>query len=117
MLDRAKRIFIQKRDDKYKLYSMQAPEVECIVKGKAHKKYEFGCKVSPVSTSKGNWIVGTQAVHGNPYDGHTLKEALNQAETLTGWRPENAYCDKGYKGAPNNSATLQFIWPTGKRKL
>ena len=59
---------------------MQAPEVECIAKGKVHKKYEFGCKVSLVSTSKDSWIVGVQAIHGNPYDGHTLKDALNQAE-------------------------------------
>lgn len=100
MLERAKQIFGQKRNDSDKLYSMQAPEVECIAKGKAHKKYEFGCKVSLVSTSKDSWIVGVQAIHGNPYDGHTLKESLDQAEVITGWRPEHAYCDKGYKGAP-----------------
>ena len=100
MLERAKRVLTQKRDDKNKLYSMQAPEAECIAKGKAHKKYEFGCKVSLVSTSKDNWIVGVQALHGNPYDGHTLKDALMQTEQLTGWRPGNAYCDKGYKGEP-----------------
>jgi IS5 family transposase len=98
MLERAGRIFTQKRDDKNKLYSMQAPEVECIAKGKAHKKYEFGCKVSLVSTSQDNWIVGIQALHGNPYDGHTLKNALTQAEQMTGWRPEHAYCDRGYRG-------------------
>ena len=100
MLERAQRIFTQNRNDKNKLYSLQAPEVECISKGKVHKKYEFGCKVSLVSTSRDNWIVGVQAVHGNPYDGHTLKEALDQTESITGWRPEHAYCDKGYKGNP-----------------
>ena len=100
MLDRAHRIVTQNRNDKNKLYSMQAPEVECIAKGKVHKKYEFGCKVSLVSTSKDSWIVGVQAVHGNPYDGHTLKAALDQAEEISGWRPQNAYCDKGYKGVP-----------------
>ena len=100
MLERASRIFTQKRSDSEKLYSMQAPEVECIAKGKAHKKYEFGCKVSLVSTSKDNWIVGIKALQGNPYDGHTLKDALAQAEQLTGWRPEHAYCDKGYRGEP-----------------
>ena len=100
MLERASRIFTQKRGDNEKLYSMQAPEVECIAKGKAHKKYEFGCKVSLVSTSKDNWLVGIQALHGNPYDGHTLQDALTQAEQLTGWRPEHAYCDKGYRGEP-----------------
>src|SRR5512136_2274144 len=100
MLERAKLIFSQKRNDTNKLYSLQAPEVECIAKGKVHKKYEFGCKVSLVSTSKDSWIVGVQALHGNPYDGHTLKGALAQAQQLTGWRPESAYCDKGYKGEP-----------------
>ena len=103
MLERAKQIFNQKRNDSNKLYSMQAPEVECISKGKAHKKYEFGCKVSLVSTSKDSWVVGVQAVHGNPYDGHTLEEALDQAEAMAGWRPQHAYCDKGYRG---NSTTL-----------
>ena len=115
ILERAKRIFTQKRDDKNKLYSMQAPEVECIAKGKAHKKYEFGCKVSLVSTSQDNWIVGVQALHGNPYDGHTLKDALDQAEQLTGWRPGNAYCDRGYKGEPKIIAKTA-IHLAGKKK-
>lgn len=100
MLDRSERILRQQRNDKNKLYSLQAPEVECIAKGKAHKKYEFGCKVSLISTSRDSWIIGVQAVHGNPYDGHTLKEALKQAQVITGWQPEHAYCDKGYKGVP-----------------
>ena len=116
MLQRAKRIFTQKRDDKNKLYSMQAPEVECIAKGKAHKKYEFGCKVSLVSTSKDNWIVGIQALHGNPYDGHTLKNALKQTEELTGWRPGNAYCDKGYKGEPKTIKKTAIHLANRKKK-
>lgn len=100
MLERSERIFRQQRNGKNKLYSLQAPEVECIAKGKAHKKYEFGCKVSLVSTSRDSWIIGAQAVHGNPYDGHTLKEALKQAYAISGWQPEHVYCDKGYKGVP-----------------
>lgn len=100
LLERSTRIFNQKQHDKNKLYSLHAPEVSCIAKGKSHKKYEFGCKVSVVSTSHDNWIIGTQAKDGNPYDGHTLKEALKQAAHLTGTKPGNAYCDKGYKGAP-----------------
>ena len=46
-----------------KLYSWHAPEVECIAKGKAHKKYEFGCKASYASTNKSNFIVGAMALH------------------------------------------------------
>ncbi|MBE2887409.1 IS5 family transposase [Geobacter anodireducens] len=116
MLERAKRIFGQKRNDTNKLYSMQAPEVECIAKGKAHKKYEFGCKVSLVSTSENSWIVGVQAVHGNPYDGHTLKDALDQAQAISGWRPQHAYCDKGYKGAPTTLANTEIHLANKKEK-
>lgn len=53
--------------------SIDAPEVECISKGKARKRYEFGCKISMVTTSRNNWIAAILAHHGNPYDGHTLK--------------------------------------------
>lgn len=107
MLERSEQLLRQQRNDKNKLYSLQAPEVECIAKGKAHKKYEFGCKVSLVSTSKDNWIIGAQAVHGNPYDGHTLKGALKQTQEISGWRPQNAYCDKGYKGVPHMLGTTE----------
>jgi transposase, IS5 family len=100
LLRSAERLLNQKRSDKNKLYSLHAPEVECIAKGKAHKKYEFGCKVSVVTTSRDNWIVGVEALHNNPFDGHTLKGALQQAARLVGWKPQNAYCDKGYKGNP-----------------
>ena len=100
LLERAERLYRQQRHDKGKLYSLHAPEVQCIAKGKAHKKYEFGCKVSVASTSKDNWIVGIDALQGNPYDGHTLKVALKQIHLLTGWKPANAYCDRGYQGNP-----------------
>lgn len=116
MLERAKQIFVQKRNDTNKLYSMQAPEVECIAKGKAHKKYEFGCKVSLVSTSRDSWIVGVQAIHGNPYDGHTLKESLDQAQAVTGWRPQHAYCDKGYKGNPEMLGNTEIHLANKKKK-
>lgn len=94
----AERIYSQKRDDKNKVYSFHAPEVECISKGKAAKKYEFGCKVSVVSTSRNNWVVGIEAHHGNPYDGHTLSGAIAQAERLSGMKCAEIYCDRGYRG-------------------
>jgi IS5 family transposase len=100
LLQMAKRLLTQQRHDKNKLYSLHAPEVECIAKGKAHKKYEFGCKVSVVTTSRDNWVVGIEALHNNPFDGHTLKGALKQVSRLVGWKPQNAYCDKGYQGNP-----------------
>jgi IS5 family transposase len=97
-LEIGRRILKQGRNDRNKVYSFFAPEVECIAKGKAHKKYEFGCKVSYVSTSQNNWIVGAQALHGNPYDGHTLECALKQSQRLTGFNCRDVYCDGGYRG-------------------
>jgi IS5 family transposase len=81
LLERSQRIFKQQRHDTRKLYSVHAPEVECIAKGKAHQPYEFGCKVAVVTTSKTNWVVAIDAVHENPYDGATLSPAINQVET------------------------------------
>lgn len=116
LLNVAERIYQQKQRDKNKVYSVHAPEVECISKGKAHKRYEFGCKVSVVSTSRDNWIVGIDAVHGNPYDGHTVKESLKQAERLTGYRAEDAYCDRGYRGAKKLSLQTNIHLTDRKRK-
>ena len=46
-LSRARRVKDQRQRQRgRKLYSLHAPEVECIGKGKAHKPYEFGVKVS-----------------------------------------------------------------------
>jgi transposase, IS5 family len=115
VLHLAKAIFFQKRDDKNKVYSVHAPEVECIAKGKVHKKYEFGCKVSMVSSSRGNWILAMDALHGNPFDGHTLKNALEQAKKHTGWQPLHAYCDKGYRGVAKDIPDTE-IHLSGKKK-
>ena len=94
----AQRLLAQERDSKNKIYSVHAPEVECIAKGKAHKRYEFGCKASVATTSKNNWIVGAQALHGNPYDGHTLAGAIEQIERLTAKTPQDVMVDQGYRG-------------------
>jgi IS5 family transposase len=98
LLETAARIFQQQRHDKKKIYSVHEPLVECISKGKAHKRYEFGCKVSVAATSRGGWFVGAQALHGNPYDGHTLKAALEQVQRITGADPKQVFVDMGYRG-------------------
>lgn len=97
-LSLAERLLSQRKESKNKLYSIHAPEVECISKGKAHKRYEFGCKVSMVTTSKSNWIVAIEAHHGNPYDGHTLKSSIEKAEAITNWEAKNINVDLGYRG-------------------
>ena len=88
----------QERQDKNKLYSLHAPEVECISKGKAHKKYEFSVKVSVATTNRDNFVVGMFAEHGNPYDGHTLAKAIEQVQRITGRIVERSFADKGYRG-------------------
>uniref|UniRef100_A0A1S7LHT2 Transposase n=1 Tax=Magnetococcus massalia (strain MO-1) TaxID=451514 RepID=A0A1S7LHT2_MAGMO len=97
-LSLAKRLLAQNPKDKNKLYALHEPHVACISKGKAHKRYEFGNKVSVAVTNRETFIVGTQSLSGNPYDGHTLDGALKQVEKLTGKKPKRAYVDKGYGG-------------------
>lgn len=97
-LQMAERLLKQTKDSKNKLYSIHAPEVECISKGKAHKKYEFGCKVGVVTPTQVNFIVGIKAFHGNPYDGHTLKESVEQSRRLAGFEAKEIYPDRGYRG-------------------
>ncbi len=101
LLDVAKRIHEQQRTDKGKIYSVHEPHVDCISKGKAHKRYEFGCKVSLAATSKGGWFVGAKALPGNPYDGHTLGKAMEQVERIIPV-PEHAFVDMGYRGHDYN---------------
>jgi IS5 family transposase len=85
-----------------KVYSLHAPEVECIGKGKAHKPYEFGVKVSvatPIKHSKGGQFVShVAALPGNPYDGHTLAKMIPAMETLIGNIIERLIADAGYRG-------------------
>jgi IS5 family transposase len=102
LLEMADRLLTQKKGDKRKLYSLHAPEVECIAKGKAHKKYEFGNKASVAATSAECFVVGAMGLHGNPFDGHTLKGQLEQMARLTGRKAEELKCDVfvdlGYRG-------------------
>lgn len=97
LLGKANRLLSQTKNSPDKLYSLHAPEVECIAKGKAHKRYEFGCKVSLVVTHKQGLVLSSQALHGNPYDGHTLKGALSHAESMSGVKIQRSFVDQGYK--------------------
>jgi IS5 family transposase len=81
-----------------KIYALHETEVDCISKGKARVRYEFGCKVSIATTLDEGFIVGMRSFPGNPYDGHTLAPALEQVEILTDQRPNLAVVDRGYRG-------------------
>lgn len=89
----------QTRKSKNKLYSVHEPHVECISKGKSHKRYEFGCKVGFASTSKEGLILSATALHDNPYDGHTLQKTLilaeNNIENIGNL--SDVYVDLGYR--------------------
>jgi IS5 family transposase len=98
LLSLCERLHAQEKTDKKKLYSLHEPEVMCISKGKAHKRYEFGQKVSVTTTNRSNWIVGINLCEGNPYDGHTLTQAITTTEKITRVSVTDAYVDKGYRG-------------------
>lgn len=117
LLEMGHRLLQQKRMDKGKLYSLHAPEIECIAKGKAHKRYEFGCKVSLTTTSKDNFVVGAQAIHGNPYDGYTLNEAVKQAERLGDFTTKEIFVDRGYRGHNYEGKAKVHLARRGMRKL
>ncbi|KVN07129.1 MULTISPECIES: IS5 family transposase [unclassified Burkholderia] len=106
LVARTKRILSQKQKDKNKVYALHAPEVECLAKGKARKPYEFGVKVSITTTHKEGLVVGARSMPGNPYDGHTLAEALEQAAILSDVTPEVAIVDRGYKGAATDGVKI-----------
>jgi IS5 family transposase len=99
----ARRVRDQRRRERgRKVYSLHAPEVECIGKGKPHKPYEFGVKVSvatPLNRCKGGQFVAhVQALPGNPYDGHTLASVIPDLEASLGASLARIITDAGYKG-------------------
>jgi len=102
-LSLARRVLTQNHKQRGpKVYSLHAPEVECIGKGKAHRPYEFGVKVSvatPLKHSKGGqFVTHVAALPGNPYDGHTLAKVIPEAEVLIGNVIERLIADAGYRG-------------------
>jgi transposase, IS5 family len=109
LLENAKRIQQQQQKDSNKCYSIHAPEVECIGKGKAHKKYEFGCKVALATTATSNWIVAIAACHGNPYDGATLTATLMQVQRVTGVEVEEAVVDRGCRGQQHHPKGVKVL--------
>ena len=112
LIERAERIRCQLPKDKNKLYALHAPEVECIGKGKARKPYEFGVKVGVAVTHKRGLMVGARSFPGNPYDGHTLAEQLEQVTILiedTGAKPRQVTVDLGFRGVDAANPGIQII--------
>lgn len=101
-----KKIIAQKKTDNNKIYSIHEPNVNCISKGKAHKKYEFGNKVSISVTENTGVIVGAISFSDNPYDGHTLPEVITQYENFFNKTPKEITVDRGYRGKTKIGDTL-----------
>src|SRR3990172_5297860 len=96
-----KKVLSQKRSDTQKIYSLHEPHTQCIGKGKEHKKYEFGSKVSIIKTKNSGVIIGAINIERNDYDAHTLESALEQQQRLTGHILKNNFVDRGYRGVKN----------------
>lgn len=117
LLDLALRVRHQEQRQRGpKVYSLHAPEVECIGKGRARAPYEFGCKVSiamPATAPKGGqFVLHAKALHGNPHDGHTLGPVIADLEKLTGVAVRRIHGDKGYRG--HNYPDRFRVWISGQ---
>jgi len=114
ILSQSNHLLTRKSKDKNKIYSLHEPSVDCISKGKAHKKYEFGTKVSLTICHRAKGIITSAlAIAGNPYDGHTLSEAINASERITNQKVKKAFVDKGYKG---HGVENTIVYISGQRK-
>jgi transposase, IS5 family len=103
-----------------RVFSLHAPEVECIGKGKAHRPYEFGVKVSLATTlghaKGGQFIVHAKALPGKPYDGHTLGTVIPEIAKQIGVSLKRIFCDAGYKGH-NAPAKYRFkVYTAGQKR-
>src|SRR6476620_9310760 len=117
----ARRVREQKQHQRGpKVYSLYAPEVECIGKGKAHRPYEFGVKVSVATTAHrskgGQFVTHIAALPGNPYDGHTLATVIPAMEDMIGNTIERLLADAGYRG---HNAPIDYkfrVYTSGQKR-
>ena len=108
------KILSQKRNSPDKIYSLHEPEVQCIGKGKEHKKYEFGNKASFIRSFSG--IILAAVSFRNEYDGHTVEPTLQQMERMTGRCIDNLAGDRGYRGIKQVGTTKILIPDSPKHK-
>jgi IS5 family transposase len=104
----------QQRTDTHKVYSLHEPHTACIAKGKAHKKYEFGRKVSLAITANSQVVVAATMAEGNAHDSKTLEPTLDQYQQLSGELPQKVIVDRGYRGKTNVLGVQ--VWYPGRFK-
>ena len=110
-----KQVLAQRREDSHKIYSLHEPHTQCISKGKEHKKYEFGSKVSIITTKISGVIIGALNIEKNVHDSKTLDPAIEQQQRLTGVVLKNNFLDRGYRGVKQVLGT-KIIIPDGSGK-
>ena len=105
----------QEKKDKNKVYSLHAPEVSCISKGKPHKRYEFGSKMSVACVGGSNVVVSMDNFSGNSYDGKTFGKALASVPCNCDKDFEEVLVDRGYVGHGLKGKTQVRLPGSGKR--
>lgn len=108
-LDLFKKVLLQKKSDSHKIYSLHEPHTQCMTKGKEHKKYEFGSKVSITTTKTTGVIIGAINIEKNVHDSKTLDPAIEQQQKLTGIVLRNTFVDRGYRGVKEVRGTTIII--------
>ena len=108
------KVLSQNRKSKNKVYSLHEPDVVCLSKGKEHKQYEFGNKVSILRSWSG-LIIGACSFR-NEYDGHTIEKALEQTQRMTGRKVDKLAGDRGYRGVKQIGQTKILIPDVPKAK-
>lgn len=114
LLSLFEKTLLQRRNSSHKIYSVHEPDVECTSKGKEHKKYEFGNKVSIIHSATGV-ILGASSFR-NEYDGHTIEKSLEQVQRLTGKSINRLAGDRGYRGKKEIKGTQILIPDTPKAR-
>ena len=108
-LELFKKVLAQQKTDSNKIYSLHEPHTQCISKGKEHKKYEFGSKVSIITTKTTGVIIGALNIEKNVHDSKTLEPAIEQQQRLTGITLKNNFVDRGYRGVKEVLGTKIII--------
>ena len=68
---------------------------------------------TPVTSPKGGqFVLHAKALHGNPFDGHTLGPVIADMEKLTGVEARRIHVDKGYRG--HNDPNRLRVWISGQ---
>jgi len=104
-----KRVLAQKKTDSNKIYNLHEPHTQCMSKGKEHKKYEFGSKVSIITTKTTGVIIGAINIEKNVHDSKTLQPAIEQQQRVTGITLKNNFVHRGYRGVKEVLGTTIII--------